>query len=397
MSPYETRPTPRRPLAVLPLEPFLVRNSASSSAAAKPSPRRPASLAALPLQLRDMSLLPSPFLSAAQQPARPTESRPLATLYEAAPTTSPGRSRDASSRPTSSPRARLMMQEDDTQAQTSPKGATRDLEDADEDEATLAVGSSPRRLYDAFVAVANRPPATVQPAEASPRPRRKTSTSSLSAAHFVTERAHMPPPPSPRRQTTGSPRIARIARPDDEALPNWSFYQDEDEEETGDVLMTTALHPAPAAASPSASSSELDSGDEVMPLDKENTAPARPTPRSRSGSLLANLANPPGPTAASTPGPSTTPTHAPSAPTSTAAPRTPPRPISPPLPMHSPPILSAVDAAPSSFGDSGVTSFFTAAAGAQDGSLLQASTEGTDELPRKKRRSDEAGRSISIE
>lgn len=209
MSPYETRPIPRQPLAALPIEPFLVRANSSSS------PRKPKPT--LPLQLRDMSLLPSPFLTASTSAAaiavqqRP-EPRPLATLYEAAP------SRDASSGPKSSPKARLMMQEDDTQDPGSNTNATEraDGDDDDDEQEALALGSSPRRLYDAFVAVAHRPAAA---AEASPRPRKKTSTSSLSAAHFVAERSHMPPPPSPRR--TGSPRIARaILRADDEPPPS---------------------------------------------------------------------------------------------------------------------------------------------------------------------------------
>lgn len=208
MSPYETRPTPRRPLAALPIEPFLVRNR---------SPRKPKPT--LPLQLRDMSLLPSPFLTASTSAAvtavqqRP-ESRPLATLYEAPP-----RSRDASSGPRSSPKARLMMQEDDTPAHVSDKDATdrADDDDDDDEQEALALGSSPRRLYDAFVAVASRPSAAAEP---SPRPRKKTSTSSLSAAHFVAERSHMMlPPPSPRR--TGSPRIARaVLRAEDEPPPS---------------------------------------------------------------------------------------------------------------------------------------------------------------------------------
>lgn len=209
MSPYETRPIPRQPLAALPIEPFLVRVNSSSS------PRKPKP--ALPLQLRDMSLLPSPFLTASTSAAatalqqRP-EPRPLATLFEAPP------SRDASSGPRSSPKARLMMQEDETQDLVSNKDATdRADEDDDDEQEALALGSSPRRLYDAFVAVASRPGTAAEP---SPRPRKKTSTSSLSAAHFVAERAHMmPPPPSPRR--TGSPRIARVvSRAEDEPPPS---------------------------------------------------------------------------------------------------------------------------------------------------------------------------------
>lgn len=218
MSPYESQSLPpRRPLAVLPLESFLVRgHSRSSSSSAqshgKPSPRaRP-----LSLQLRDMSLLPSPFLPAAStSPAAAAvaamPARPLATLYEAS---SPA-SRDASNTCRSSPKARLMMQEDEGQSHSPDKDATGRPE-GDDDDDLLDLGSSPRRLYDAFVAVANR-----APSEPSPRPRVKSSTSSLSAAHFVTERSQMPPPPSPRR--TGSPRVARgLARPEEEPLPSAS-------------------------------------------------------------------------------------------------------------------------------------------------------------------------------
>ncbi|GAA5861384.1 hypothetical protein JCM3774_000231 [Rhodotorula dairenensis] len=419
MSPYEPRSLPRRPLAVLPLEPFLVRNRASSSAPGKPSPpARP-----LPLQLRDMSLLPSPFLAAststststAAPTARPA-ARPLATLYEA----SSEPSRDASSSLRSSPKARLMMQEDDVQAHSLRAHASGRREDDDDD---LELGSSPRRLYDAFVAVANR-----SPTEPSPRLRKKSSTSSLSAAHFVTERSQMPPPPSPRR--TGSPRVARVlARPEDEALPNWSFYQDDDEDEaSSDTAMSIqAANEGPVpASSPAGSSLSVDGSEEATPIDKENAAPAKIGTRSRSSSLLAawNTSTAPAPPAAApTPSGTTTPPfpHAPSTSASDAAPCTPPRPISPPLPLLSPPILDTVDA-PSAFGDTGVTSFFAAAthsslvvtgeavgatarletstvvfAGEEIATTLPLHPDGNHGVPRKKRRSGEAGRSIAID
>ena len=165
-------------------------------------------------------------------------------------------------------------------------------------------------------------------------------------------------------------------------------------------------------ASLAGSSADIDSSEHAMPIDKENTAPLRPEARSRSSSLLATLTNPtvapaPGAPPASVP-PSTTPTRPP--PTSTlsaaAAPCTPPRPISPPLPLLSPPLLAAVEA-PSVFGDTDATSFFVRdqlgstdldLAG-QETALLPPTmdTDGIGEAPRKKRRSDEAGRSISID
>lgn len=72
------------------------------------------------------------------------------------------------------------------------------MRDEEDEREALALDSSPRRLFDAFVAAGS---------DSATSARRRPSTSSLSAAHFVTERAQMPPPPSPRR--TGSPRVAR--------------------------------------------------------------------------------------------------------------------------------------------------------------------------------------------
>lgn len=170
----------------------------------------------------------------------------------------------------------------------------------------------------------------------------------------------------------------------------------------------------PVASPAGSSSADIHGSEQTMPIDKENTAPVRSEARSRSSSLLATLTNPttapaaPGSPPASVPA-WTTPTRPP--PTSTltaAAPRTPPRPISPPLPLLSPPLLAAVEASSSAFGDTDATSFFVSAPqlgstdldlAGQENTLLPPTvgTDGTGEAPRKKRRSDEAGRSIVID
>lgn len=202
MKPYDSRQgSHRRPLAALPLEPFLPRASKSLNPA-KPRPRT-RSPTGVPLQLQDMSLLPSPFLgTAAATHERTGPAKPLATLYEAPAGTS---SRDASTTPRASPRARMMMQEDDSQ---SPNGRDDAMRDEEDEREALALDSSPRRLFDAFVAAGS---------DSATSARRRPSTSSLSAAHFVTERAQMPPPPSPRR--TGSPRVARASHVKEDSPP----------------------------------------------------------------------------------------------------------------------------------------------------------------------------------
>lgn len=380
MSPSPSKPTARRrPFAVLPLDQFLSRSS----------PRK-RSTVTIPLQLQDMSLLPSPFPSSSTATA---SARPLATLYEA-PTSSRTRraSRDASLGLVSSPRARAMVDEDDTDAIST----TNDALGGDDEPDALGLHSSPRRLFDAFVAASRANP-TDNPAAL----RKKTSTSSLSAAHFIAERSHMPPPASPR--ATGSPRT-RLARPREPSPPSactlpsdfshvansqltrlnanadWSFYQDEEDESA--VGIPLASESAASAPSPVAT----EESDDAMPVDKENTAPS---PRRARSASIHPITSPPAS------GPATAPETAREiAPT---LPHTPPRPASPSLPLFSPAIIGVVDA--SHFADSGATSFFAAAG---TGSTSFATTEVTASLlpevgiARKKRRSDEAGHGIPL-
>ncbi|POY71225.1 hypothetical protein BMF94_5537 [Rhodotorula taiwanensis] len=356
MSPSPSKPTARRrPFAVLPLDQFLSRSS----------PRK-RSTVTIPLQLQDMSLLPSPFPSSSTATA---SARPLATLYEA-PTSSRTRraSRDASLGLVSSPRARAMVDEDDTDAIST----TNDALGGDDEPDALGLHSSPRRLFDAFVAASRANP-TDNPAAL----RKKTSTSSLSAAHFIAERSHMPPPASPR--ATGSPRT-RLARPREPSPPNWSFYQDEEDESA--VGIPLASESAASAPSPVAT----EESDDAMPVDKENTAPS---PRRARSASIHPITSPPAS------GPATAPETAREiAPT---LPHTPPRPASPSLPLFSPAIIGVVDAP--HFADSGATSFFAAAG---TGSTSFATTEVTASLlpevgiARKKRRGDEAGHGIPL-
>ncbi|GAA5987049.1 hypothetical protein JCM11641_007821 [Rhodosporidiobolus odoratus] len=171
-----TRPTSRKPLQPLPLEPFTHLNSPSSSS----SPKKR-------LQARDrMALLPSPFPSTSSR----SPVGPLATLYEA-------------------PRLHLSPPQRERVVHPSP----RSMLDRDEQE-TVADDemphSSPRRLLDSFL-------------KADPR-----SSPSLVASPAKSSRASLPPP-SPRR--TMSPFVSRAdEQQQEDATPAWSFYQDDGDE-----------------------------------------------------------------------------------------------------------------------------------------------------------------------
>lgn len=274
------QPADRKPLATLPLLPFLVASS-SSSAATSPNKRTHA------LKHRTMSLLPSPFAPAAPtQPASPRATtatrQPLAPLDDAS----------TASTSLASPSRHMMLDDD-----------PHNHHDDDEPH------SSPRRLIDAFLQVGST----------SPGKRRA---------------ARMLPPHSPRRapappkddDTLPSASPPSLHAPLDTStdsqlsLAAWTFFEDDASAPAADLPEPTTPTTLIDPTSPSA-----DEDGSATPPEKENTRPPR-RPRTRSLSI----APPAPPHALSLPAAAPTPT------TATVAP--PPPPGSPP---RTPPAAAA--------------------------------------------------------
>ncbi|GAA5827140.1 hypothetical protein JCM11251_001136 [Rhodosporidiobolus azoricus] len=283
-----TRTAVRKPLAALPLEPFLTPASTSTSSSSSPSPKKRSRLTG------DMSLLPSPFLSTTSTTPRHA-SGPLTTLYEAPRgvfSGSPGRR--VQQIDASSPQRRMLVRDEE--------------ERLGDDEMPP---SSPRRLLDLF-----------QESE------KRGSGSGLggSGSSSVRGMRGSMPPPSPRR--TLLPFVGRKAEKDQEetpTAPTWSFYQDDESavpDGDPDAVAQDATMSSPAAS---------EEGADLTPVDKEN---ARPSPRRRRSASLLSPSSTPILTTATTPFPP------PAMPASTHPSPARPPPLALPLPSASaPPVL----------------------------------------------------------